>query len=112
MLILTGNVTPNYTVERVYGYATRSIVAGVSFVSEWFGNWSNFFGSRSKTFEKEYDNAKNRLLNEFIACVKSDYPTSNAIINFNIEYEPVNLGRGVMFMLIAQGTVVMLRHKE
>lgn len=112
MLLLAGNVTPNYEVVNVYGYNTMSIVTGVSFVSEWFGNWSNFFGSRSKTFENEYEFAKSRLIREFVMKVKSECPGANAIINFKIEYEPLNLHKGIMFMLIAQGSVVTLKNKN
>lgn len=100
----------NTEILEIFEFHTTSIVMGVGVISEWFGNWSNLLGTRSLKFEKEYERAKDELYDKFENEVLRMYPNANGVLNFRIDYEPIErTNKGVMFMLIAQGTPCIMR---
>ena len=90
------------------GYHTTSIFTGVSWYSEMLGNFTNTFGGKSRNFEMEYEYIKKEALKKFKIEVLNRFPHVNSVINLHMEFEVLNLRKGVMFALIVSGDAIRI----
>lgn len=90
------------------GYHTTSIFTGVSWYSEMLGNFTNTFGGKSRNFEMEYEYIKKEALKKFKIEVLNRFPDVNSVINLHMDFEVLNLRKGVMFALVVSGDAIRI----
>lgn len=92
------------------GFHTTSIFTGVSWYSEMIGNFTNTFGGKSRNFEMEFEYIKKETIKKFKIEVlnRFDKEGVNAVINLHLDFEILNLRKGVMFALIVSGDAVKI----
>lgn len=92
------------------GFHTTSIFTGVSWYSEMIGNFTNTFGGKSRNFEMEFEYIKKEAIKKFKIEVLNRFEGENvnAVINLHLDFEILNLRKGVMFALIVSGDAVKL----
>lgn len=109
LLLLSVPVVNEFIIEYKFNYHSTFIVNGVSWVSEMFGNWRNTWGGKSVSFQEELYYAKKEVEKKFKLEIKYLYPDCNCVLDFKINFKPINLNRGVMFSMTASGTPVIIR---
>lgn len=92
------------------GFHTTSIFTGVSWYSEMIGNFTNTFGGKSRNFEMEFEYIKKEAIKKFKIEVLNRFEEENvnAVINLHLDFEILNLRKGVMFALIVSGDAVKI----
>lgn len=79
-------------------------MAGTGFISDWFASWSDVFGGRSGTYQKQLRS----LSDEAIAAVRAKaYELSaNWIVGLTVDMDEISGQGKQMFMVTAMGTAV------
>lgn len=106
ILVVTTSSVEGFKVKKYLKPVTAHIVAGTNVFSDFFASFSDVFGGRSETYQKQLTS----LYNEAIERVKySAYELgANCIIGLKIDMDEIS-GKGKsMFMLTAVGTAVVL----
>lgn len=106
VLVLTTSSVDGLKVKKYLKPVSAHIVAGTNIFSDFFASFSDVFGGRSSTYQKQL----NSLYNEAIERVKyAAYEIgANCIVGLNIDFDEI-AGKGKsMFMLTAIGTAVIL----
>ena len=95
---------------KYLGFHTTSIFTGVSWYSEMIGNFTNTFGGKSRNFEMEFEYIKKEAIKKFKIEVLNRFEGENvnAVINLHLDFEILNLRKGVMFALIISGDAVKI----
>lgn len=74
------------------------------------GNFTNTFGGKSRNFEMEFEYIKKEAIKKFKIEVLNRFGKEgvNAVINLHLDFEILNLRKGVMFALIVSGDAVKI----
>jgi len=105
VLVITTSSADGLKIKRYLKPISAHIVAGTNFFSDFFASFSDVFGGRSNTYQKQLAS----LYNEAIERIKfAAYELgANGIVGLNIDMDEIS-GKGKsMFMLTAIGTAVM-----
>lgn len=110
------NQIPVLTTHTPYNWQYTSlelvsgqIVTGTGFVSEFFSDFTDFFGSKSNSFTNKLTKNEETVLNQLRA--KAVLLGGNAVIATDIDYGEVGAGKG-MLMVCAAGTAIKLHNIE
>jgi len=106
VLVLTTSSFDGLKVKKYLKPVSAHVVAGTNLFSDFFASFSDVFGGRSGTYQKQLTT----LYNEAIERVKyAAYEIgANCIVGLNIDLDEIS-GKGKsMFMLTAVGTAVIL----
>lgn len=106
MIVTTTPDVANKTVIEYKGLVTGEVIVGVNFIRDFFAGMRDFFGGRSKAYEKELEKARNLAMNELVA--KAESMGANAVIGIDLDYETVS-PKGSMLMVSITGTAVVLQ---
>lgn len=106
MIVTTTPDVANKTVIEYKGLVTGEVIVGVNFIRDFFAGLRDFFGGRSKAYEKELEKARNLAMNELVA--KAESMGANAVIGIDLDYETVS-PKGSMLMVSITGTAVVLQ---
>ncbi|MHA6697347.1 YbjQ family protein [Chryseobacterium sp. A321] len=106
VLVVTTSTIEGIRIKKYVKPISAHVVAGTNFISDWMGSFSDFFGGRSNTYQKQLQS----LYIEAIDRLK--YAASeigaNCIVGLKIDMDEIS-GKGKsMFMLTAVGTAIIL----
>lgn len=105
ILVITTATTDTIKIKQYLKPVTAHIVAGTNFFSDFFASFSDLFGGRSGTYQKQLGS----LYSEAIDRVKfAAYELgANGVVGLSIDLDEIS-GKGKsMFMLTAIGTAVI-----
>lgn len=106
ILVTTTSTLEGLQIKQYLKPISAHIVAGTNLFSDFFASFSDVFGGRSQTYQKQLTS----LYNEAIEKLKlTAYEIgANCIVGFNIDMDEIS-GKGKsMFMLTAMGTAVII----
>src|SRR5690554_5355233 len=110
ILVLTTSTIDGLKVKKYLRPVSAHVVAGTNLFSDFFASFSDVFGGRSGTYQKQLTS----LYNEAIERVKyAAYEIgANCIVGLSIDMDEIS-GKGKsMFMLTAIGTAVIIEKEE
>ncbi len=105
MILVTTNSIEGSPVKEYKGIITGESVIGVNFVKDIKANITDFFGGRSKSYEKVLIEAKHNALKELEE--NASRAGANAVIGITLDCETLGAG-GSMLMVCASGTAVVI----
>lgn len=105
MIVTTTPDIANKNIVEYKGIVTGEVIVGVNFIRDFFASFRDFFGGRSKAYEKELEKARNLAMNDLVA--KAESMGANAVIGIDLDYETVS-PKGSMLMVSITGTAVVL----
>lgn len=105
MIITT---TPNIEGKKIVEYkgiVCGEVISGVDFIKDFTAGLTNFFGGRSKSYEGELIESRERAVEELKQ--RAAERGANAVVGVDIDYEVLGQG-GNMLMVTASGTAVVI----
>ncbi len=100
--------TPSVEGKRIIEYkgiVFGEVISGVNFVKDIAASFSNFFGGRSESYEKELIQARENAIKEMEK--RAETLGANAVVGVDIDYEVLGADNG-MLMVTASGTAVIV----
>lgn len=100
--------TPSVEGKRIIEYKRivfGEVISGVNFVKDIAASFTNFFGGRSESYEKELIQAREDAIKEMESRAESI--GANAVVGVDIDYEVLGADNG-MLMVTASGTAVVV----
>ena len=102
--ITTTELIQGWTIKGYKGLVTAHVVAGTGFFSDFAAGWTDVFGGRSQTYQRQMAVIEEDAL-EFLRSAAVDRG-ANWVIGTRIAFDEIS-GKGMqMFMVSAQGTAV------
>ncbi len=105
MLISTTSTLDGKPIQQYLGIVNAQAIIGANVFKDFLGGLRDFFGGRSKTYEKVLEQAKEEALREM--AEKAQLIGANAIVGVDLDYETIG-ANGSMLMVIATGTAVVI----
>ncbi len=105
ILMTTTNVVEGYRIRQYLGIVTGEVIIGANVIRDFFASLRDFFGGRSRSYEKVLREARQAALREMAEAAMR--LGANAVIGVDIHYESLKMGSG-MLMVTASGTAVLL----
>lgn len=105
MIITTTHEIAGKKIVEYKGIIFGEVISGVNFLKDIAANLTNIFGGRSKSYEGELIEARERALAEMQE--RAQAVGANAVIGVDIDYEVLGAG-GDMLMVTASGTAVII----
>ena len=100
--------TPSVEGKRIIEYkgiVFGEVISGVNFVKDIAASFTNFFGGRSESYEKELIQAREDAIKEMESRAESI--GANGVVGVDIDYEVLGADNG-MLMVTASGTAVVV----
>ena len=100
--------TPSVEGKRIIEYkgiVFGEVISGVNFVKDIAASFTNFFGGRSESYEKELIQAREDAIKEMESRAESI--GANAVLGVDIDYEVLGADNG-MLMVTASRTAVVV----
>ena len=100
--------TPSVEGKRITEYkgiVFGEVISGVNFIKDIAASFSNFFGGRSESYEKELIQARENAIQEMEN--RAAAMGANAVVGVDIDYEILGADNG-MLMVTASGTAVVV----
>ena len=100
--------TPSVEGKRIIEYkgiVFGEVISGVNFVKDIAASFTNFFGGRSESYEKELIQARENAIKEMEK--RAETLGANAVVGVDIDYEVLGADNG-MLMVTASGTAVVV----
>ncbi|NLJ90868.1 MAG: putative heavy metal-binding protein [Clostridiales bacterium] len=88
------------------GIVFGEVVSGIDFIKDFAAGITNFFGGRSKSYEGELIEAREKAIREMED--RAAALGANAVVGVDIDYEVLGQSND-MIMVIASGTAVVVR---
>ncbi len=105
MVITTTPTIEGRPVQIYLGVVTGEVIVGANVIKDFMAGMRDFFGGRSKAYEKVLIQAKNEAIDEM--QINAEKLGANAIIGVDLDYETIG-GRGSMLMVMVSGTAVVI----
>lgn len=105
-IISTTSTLEGYKIESYLGPLIVPSIGAGSFIKDWFGRFTDFFGGRSESYRRTYEKILSAGLSEMSQQAKAH--GANAIINLRIETTNISIGKSLISMLL-YGTAVVIR---
>lgn len=99
--------TPSVEGKKIIEYkgiVFGEVISGVNFIKDIAASFSNFFGGRSESYEKELIQARENAIQEMEN--RAAAMGANAVVGVDIDYEILGADNG-MLMVTASGTAVV-----
>jgi len=106
MLVTTTPQIQNKNITEYKGVVTGEAIVGANFVRDFFASARDFFGGRSKSYEKELEKARTIAIEEMVH--KAEGWGANAVVGVDLDYETIGKN-GSMLMVAVSGTAVVLQ---
>ena len=106
ILVITTSATDGLKIKKHLKPVSAHVVAGTNLFSDFLGGFSDVFGGRSNSYQKQLTS----LYNEAIERIKYNAHEigANCVIGLSIDMDEIS-GKGKsMFMLTAIGTAVVI----
>lgn len=105
-IISTTGTLEGYKIESYLGPLIVPSIGAGSFIKDWFGRLTDFFGGRSESYRRTYEKILSAGLSEMSRQAKTH--GANAIINLRIETTNISIGKSLMSILL-YGTAVVVK---
>ncbi|MDR2122703.1 MAG: YbjQ family protein [Flavobacteriaceae bacterium] len=105
MILTTTNSIEGHPVKEYKGIITGETIIGANFIKDIKASITDFFGGRSKSYEKVLIEAKETALKELEE--RAVQIGANAVIGIDIDYETLGAG-GSMLMVSVSGTAIII----
>lgn len=106
-LLTTGYNFHGYTIKKYFGIISGEVVLGTGFLSEFSASFSDFLGSKSESFAKKLESAKDAALKRLIQ--HSAEKGGNAVIGVDFDYITFSSN---MIGVVANGTSVLIEKNQ
>lgn len=110
MIVSTTSTIENFEIAKYLDPITSHLVAGTNYFSDFAAGFTDIFGGRSETYQKQISN----LYKDAIAELKNKASKlkANALIGVSVDLDEIS-GKGKsMFMITAIGTPVIFKKYE
>jgi len=110
ILVTTTNNLEGLKIKQYLKPLSAHVVAGTNFFSDFFASFSDVFGGRSGTYQRQLSS----IYTEAIETLKQSAVEigANAIIGMKVDLDEIS-GKGKsMFMITATGTAVIIENFE
>ena len=104
-IISTTGTLEGYKIESYLGPLIVPSIGAGSFIKDWFGRFTDFFGGRSESYRRTYEKILSAGLSEMSQQAKAH--GANAIINLRIETTNISIGKSLISMLLYATAVVI-----
>lgn len=105
MIITTTNSVEEHRIIKYHGIIFGEVITGVNFIKDIGAGLRDFFGGRSKGYERELTNAREQALEEIKERAKEI--GANAVVGLKMDYEMLGV-RNNMIMVTCSGTAVTI----
>jgi uncharacterized protein YbjQ (UPF0145 family) len=110
VLVTTTSSLDGITIKQYLKPLSAHVVAGTNFFSDFFASFSDFFGGRSGSYQKQLSSLYNEAIEKLkIAAYEAG---ANCIVGLHIDLDEISGKNKSMFMLTAIGTAVIIEAHE
>ncbi len=110
ILITSTNTIENHPVKKYLGVVCSNIVIGANIFSDISASFVDFFGGKSKSYQKKMESMHHELSKEL--SHKASLLGANAIVSFRIDFDEISGGGKSMLMATASGTACTIDIKN
>lgn len=109
VLVVTTSSVDGLTVKKYLKPVSAHVVAGTNLFSDFLGSFTDIFGGRSQTYQKQLVSLYNEAIDR-VKCAAYEIG-ANCIVGLKIDMDEIS-GKGKsMFMLTAVGTAVIIENE-
>ncbi|MFK8285078.1 heavy metal-binding domain-containing protein [Capnocytophaga canis] len=105
MILTTTPTLEGKPIKEYKGIVTGETIIGANAIKDFMAGLTDFFGGRSRTYEKVLVEAKNTALVELQQRAMA--MGANAVVGIDLDYETLG-NNGGMLMVTASGTAVII----
>lgn len=105
MILTTTPTLEGKPIKEYKGIVTGETIIGANAIKDFMAGLTDFFGGRSRTYEKVLVEAKNAALVELQQRAMA--MGANAVVGIDLDYETLG-NNGGMLMVTASGTAVVI----
>ena len=109
LIISTTSRLEGYTIVSYLGPLIVPSIGAGSFIRDWFGRFTDFFGGRSESYQSTYEKLLSDGLSEMSR--QGQAHGANAIVNLRIETTNISAGKSLVSMLL-YGTAVVVKQDD
>ena len=110
VVVTSTNSIDGHKINQYLGIVSGKAVMGVSFIQDFFAEFRDIWGGRSKGLQREFSKGEDLAIRE--AKVECALKGGNALVGMRIDYENIE-GKGKqMIVVIATGTAVKISEKK
>ncbi|OIO34276.1 MAG: hypothetical protein AUJ70_01490 [Candidatus Omnitrophica bacterium CG1_02_40_15] len=106
MIVTTTDTIQGKTIKSYLGIVNGITVTGFGAVREFLSGFTDTLGGRSGSYEKEYRDAKEIVLNNLKK--EALRLSADAVVSIKLDYENISSKGGSFIMVTATGTAVKL----
>lgn len=106
MILTTTSSLEGYRVTEYLGIVSGEAILGANFLVDWTASLRNFFGGRTRGYEKELAKARQQALQQIVENAAQS--AASAVVGLSVDYEFLGMSKGGMLMVVATGTAVRL----
>lgn len=106
MLITTTDIVDGRQVYEYHGIVSGQSIVGATIFKDIFAGFRDFFGGRSKSYEKTLNAAREEAIADMSEAAKQK--GCDAVIGMDIEYQVIGR-KNSMLMVAVTGSAVRLR---
>lgn len=108
IIVTTSNTIEGASILSYAGIITSHVVAGTGIFSDILGSFSDFFGGRSGSYQKQIESVKSEAIETLKQ--KALALNCNAIISVHLDVDEISGKNVSMFMITAYGTAVVIEN--
>ncbi|HBI88047.1 YbjQ family protein [Sphingobacterium multivorum] len=105
MLLTTTGTIEGHQIERYLGIVSSEVVLGASAIKDMMAGFRDFFGGRSNSYERAFQETRETALRELEDRARA--LGADAVVGVRLDFQTV--GTGGMMMVGATGTAVKMR---
>lgn len=109
LVVTTTGSLEGWEIENYLGPVSAHIVAGTGFFSDFAASFSDIFGGRSQSYQKQLAAINDEAVE--LLKKKASLIGGNAIVGLHIDHDEISGKAKQMFMVTAYGTVVIASQK-
>jgi len=106
MIFTTTNAIQNKEITEYFGVVSGQAIVGANVFKDIFASFRDFFGGRSRSYERTIADAREMALKDLEEKAKE--MRADAVVGIDIDYEVLGKGNS-MLMVSANGTAVKFR---
>jgi uncharacterized protein YbjQ (UPF0145 family) len=102
--VTTTSSLDGWDIEAYLGPVVAHTVAGTGFISDWFASWSDVFGGRSGSYQKQLRSLSDEAVG--FLSEKASERRANWVVGLTVDMDEISGQGKQMFMVTAMGTAV------
>lgn len=106
MVLSTTDYIDGYNITKYKGIVSGEVIYGANFLKDYFAKIRNVVGGRTGSYEKLFQDAQKKAMDEMVGYAKK--AGANGIIGINITHESMHMEGGSLLMVAVTGTAVKL----